>query len=82
MCVCAQLCLTLCDPMNCGLPGSSVHRIFQERILEQVAISFSKETGMARAYLIWLLQCGGQQGVVMGRMLHQGSLGKSSECHE
>ena len=37
----AQLCPTLCDPMNCSLPGSSVHGIFQARILEWVAISFS-----------------------------------------
>ena len=38
----AQLCLTLCDPMDCSLPGSSVHGIFQARILEWVAISFSR----------------------------------------
>ena len=37
-----QLCLTLCDPMDCSLPGSSIHGIFQARILEWVAISFSK----------------------------------------
>ena len=37
----AQLCLTLCDPMDCSLPASSVHGIFQARILECVAISFS-----------------------------------------
>ena len=37
--VCAQSCLTLCDPMDCSSPGSSVHRIFQARILEWVAIS-------------------------------------------
>ena len=30
----AQLCLTLCDPMNCSLPGSSVHRILQARMTE------------------------------------------------
>ena len=29
-----QSCLTLCDTMNCSLPGSSVHRILQARILE------------------------------------------------
>ena len=38
----AQLCLTLCDPTDCSLPGSSVHEISQARILEWVAISFSK----------------------------------------
>ena len=38
----AQLCLTLCDPIDCSLPGFSVHGIFQARILEWVAISFSK----------------------------------------
>ena len=37
-----QLCLTLHDPMDCSLPGSSIHRIFQARVLEWVAISFSK----------------------------------------
>ena len=36
-----QLCLTLCDPMDCSLPGSSIYGIFQARILEWVAISFS-----------------------------------------
>jgi len=38
----AQSCLTLCNSMDCSLPGSSVHRIFQARILEWVAISFSR----------------------------------------
>ena len=37
-----QLCLTLCDPMDCRPPGSSVYGILQVRILEWVAISFSK----------------------------------------
>ena len=36
-----QLCLTLCDPMDCSQPGSSVHGIFQARILEWVAIPFN-----------------------------------------
>ena len=40
----AQWCLTLCDPMDCRLPGSSVHGIFQARILEWVAISFSRRS--------------------------------------
>ena len=46
VCVCArsviQSCLTLCDPIDYSPPGSSVHGIFQERILEWVAISYSK----------------------------------------
>ena len=37
-----QSCLTLCNPMDSSLPGSSAHRIFQARVLEWVAISFSK----------------------------------------
>ena len=37
----AQSCLTLCDPMDCSLPGSSIHGIFQARVLEWVAIAFS-----------------------------------------
>ena len=40
--VVAQSCLTLCYPMDCSPPGSSVHGIFQARILEWVAISFSR----------------------------------------
>ena len=36
-----QSCLTLCDPIDGSLPGSAVHRIFQARVLEWVAISFS-----------------------------------------
>ena len=38
----AQSCPTLSDPMDCSLPGSSVHGIFQARVLEWVAIDFSK----------------------------------------
>ena len=37
----AQSCLTLSDPMDCSPPGSSVHGIFQARVLEWVAIAFS-----------------------------------------
>ena len=37
----AQLCLTVSDPMDCSLPGSSVHGIFQARVLEWGAIAFS-----------------------------------------
>ena len=37
----AQSCLTLSDPMDCSLPSSSVHGIFQARVLEWGAIAFS-----------------------------------------
>ena len=39
----AQSCPTLCDPVDCSLPGFSVYRILQARILEWVAISFSRD---------------------------------------
>ena len=39
----AQSCLTLCDPLDCSLPGSTIHGIFQARVLEWVAISFSRD---------------------------------------
>ena len=42
----AQSCLTLCDPMDCSPPGSSVHGILQARILEWVAISFSRGSSL------------------------------------
>ena len=38
----AQSCLTPSDPMDCSLPGSSVHGIFQARVLEWGAMAFSK----------------------------------------
>ena len=38
----AQSCLTLCDPMDCSPPGSSVHKILQARVLEWVAMPSSK----------------------------------------
>ena len=44
----AQSCLTLCDLMDCSLPGSSVHGIFQARVLEWGAISFSRGTSRPR----------------------------------
>ena len=44
----AQSCLTLCDPMDCSLPGSSVHGIFQAIVLEWIAISFSRGSSHSR----------------------------------
>ena len=44
----AQSCPTLCDPMDCSLPGSSVHGIFQAIVLEWIAISFSNGSSQPR----------------------------------
>ena len=40
-----QLCPTLCDPIDGSPPGSSIHGIFQARVLEWVAIAFSDQKG-------------------------------------
>ena len=50
-----QSCPTLCDPMDCSPPGSSVHGIFQARILEWVAIAFSRRLKARRQRLNCLL---------------------------
>ena len=47
----AQLCPTLCDPMDCSLTGSSVHGIFQVRVLEWGAITFFEETPEATSFI-------------------------------
>ena len=44
----AQSCLALCDPMDGSLPGSSVRGIFQARVLEWVAVSFSRGSSQPR----------------------------------
>ena len=52
----AQSCLTLSDPMDCSLPGSSVHGIFQARVLEWGAIAFSVDGDCSheiRLLLFW-----------------------------
>ena len=50
LCACsvAQSCLTLCDPMHCSLPGSSLHGILQARILQWAAIPFSRGSSQSR----------------------------------
>ena len=50
LCCCwvAKSCPTLCDPIDCSPPVSSVHGIFQARILEWIAISFSRESSQPR----------------------------------
>ena len=44
----AQSCPTLCDPMDCSLPGSSAHEILQARILEWIAVLFFKGSSRPR----------------------------------
>ena len=64
MCVCvfAQASPALCDPMDCSPPSSSVHGIFQARILEWVAIFFSKGTSRPRhqIHVSWVAYIGRQ----------------------
>ena len=48
VCVCSQWCPILCDPVDCSPPGSSVHGVSQARILEWVAISFSRGSSQPR----------------------------------
>ena len=55
----AQSCPTLCDPMDCGPTGSHVHGIFPARILEQVAISFSRRSSQPRDQ-IWVFHIAGR----------------------
>ena len=57
VCSVTQSCLTLCNPMDCSLPGSSVHGIFQARILEWVAISFSRVIFLIQGLNVHLLYC-------------------------
>ena len=47
-CMCVQSCSTLCDPMDCNQPTSTVHGISQSRILEWVAISYSRGSSQLR----------------------------------
>ena len=51
----AQSCLTLSNPMDCSLPGSSIHGIFQARVLEWGAIAFSKERWALKKWCFWTL---------------------------
>ena len=55
----AQLYPTLCDPMDSSLPGSSVHGILQARILEWVAIPFSRESSWPRDWT-WVSRASGR----------------------
>ena len=70
----SQSCLTLCNPMDCSLPGSSVHGILQARILEWIAIPFYRGCSQPRIEprsLMPPVLAGGPGG----------SYGKESDCN-
>ena len=69
----AQSCLTLCDPMDCSLPGSTIRRIFQARILELVAISFSRRSSWPRDWT----QVSHMVGIVGRGFYHLSNQGRS-----
>ena len=72
MLCCTQLlqwCLTLCNPVDCNLPGSSVHEILQARILEWVAMPFSRESSQPRGSNPGLPHC----GQILYYLSHEGS---------
>ena len=54
-----QSCLTLCDPVDCSLPGSSIHGILQARVLEWVTISLSRGSSQPRDWT-WVSRIGGR----------------------
>ena len=62
----AQSCLTLSDPMDCSLPGSSVHGIFQARVLECVAIAFSYLLGKCKISTTSVNQAASEKPVFYG----------------
>ena len=71
-----QLCPILCDPMDCSLPGSSVHGILQARILEWIAIPFFKGIFPTRGSNLDLLHC----RQILYCLNHQGSPIKPCPC--
>ena len=54
---CAKPLQSFCNPMDCGLPGSSVHGILHSRILEWIAISFSRGIFLTQGSNLGLLHC-------------------------
>ena len=62
VCVCALRYVWLCDSMDCGLPGSSIHEISQARTLQCVAISFFRASSQSRDQT--------ESSWIAGRLLH------------
>ena len=64
----AQSCLTLLDPMDCSLPGSSVHGILQARVLEWGAIAFCGAAGCEGVYLIFFTKLESRSNEIIDSM--------------
>ena len=82
-CMCVkvlQSCTTLCNPMDCSLPGSSVHQILQARILEWAAISSSRGSSQPRAqtHISYVSGIGRQ---VLYQLCHLGSILSNKNIH-
>ena len=73
-CLVAPSCPTLCDPVYCSPSGSSIHGIFQTRILERVAISYSRESSQNRDQTLV-----SHISFITGRFLTSEPLGKPDE---
>ena len=67
-----QSCPTLSDPMDCSLPGSSIHGIFQARVLEWGAIAFSESLSHVQVFATpWTVACQAplSMGILPARIL-------------
>ena len=75
----AQSCLTLSDPMDCSLPGSSVHGILQARVLEWGAITFSGRSSIQLAKIRPGADCGSDHELLITKFrLNLKKLGKTT----
>ena len=63
----AQSCPTLNDPMDCSLPGSSIHGIFQARVLEWYAIAFSGKSSIESAKTRLGTDCGSDHELLIAK---------------
>ena len=78
----AQSCLTLCDPMDCSPPGSSVREILQARILEEVAIPFSRGSSWPIHGLNQCLLCCSQSLYCLSHQVRELQCRKSPLLHK